>query len=210
MVNLSMLNLLQKSEFQQFIKNCVACQMGNAIVAMSEIDLVKPKATAAEFYATFGKEMPTFKKVTLVTNVRSYSYEGNIEKQQKKAGAEVGYTTDSTPYTYIVYPVIKQHNASGQMYFVYSTKLGDTATRKYTAYCKLEGDEATPITPEEQSFIEQHLRPKKTYVCQKQLDAGIAEENTITPYQYKLDNIIAYGRASELQAIFQRYEIKKV
>ena len=201
---------MQKADFQLFIKNCVACQMGNAIVAISEIDLVKPKATAAEFYATFGVEMPTFKKVTLVTNVRSYSYEGNVEKEQKKAGVEVGYTTDNTPYTYIVYPVIKQHKTSGQMYFVYSTKLGDTATRKYTAYCKVEGEEVTPITPEEHTFIEQHLRPTKTYVCQKQLNAGVPIDKTITPYQYKLDNIIAYGRASELQAIFQRYEIKKV
>lgn len=165
-------------------KQLHTCQFGTSIVVSSPVKVVREKTTAKEFFALFGKDITTVHNFCRIDNARLYDYHKAIEKA---AGTEIEKGKLSG-VVWEIQNVIKRSEKDGELILVVHYK--DKDNTEFSDY-KMRFTDGTPLTDEEEQFIQAHLVPKKVNKSVKQDKAGIADPDKVNVRQYK--NVYALG-----------------
>lgn len=182
-------------------KDFASCKFGYGFIARSTPKFRAPKATAAEWAAEFGNDMPNIVKVTKVTNARAYDYAKAINRQLAKQGEVANFTSDSMRgYEWVVPNIIKRAETDGSLQMCVTFKANDR-TKFETFYIVADHF----ATADELNFIEGHLykAPNKSV---KQTESGIADEDILMVRNYKFSNIIAVGQTPQIEEIWSNIE----
>ncbi len=185
-------------------KEFASCKFGYGFIARSTPKFRAPKATANEWFNTFGTEMPSIIKVTKVTNARAYDYAKAVNRQLAKQGGETNFESDGMiGYEWLVPNIIKRAIKDGSIQLCVSFKENDKT--KFEPFYIVASETPDFATDEEVDFIKSHLyvAPCKSV---KQVAAGIAEEDVINVRNYKFSNIIAVGTTPEIEKIWSSIE----
>ena len=173
------------------------CRQGLAMIARSEVSLSAPKATAREWLATFGREMPALKKIAIITQCKAYNYERKNNNELAKIGENPNFEAAApNGCEWVVFPVIKRSLKSGELLVTISF----TESDKSTAECRyIVGDRLA--TEDEAQFIRAHLR-KKTYSV-KQAEHGITDpKEQIQVRNYKLANVLTIDTINKVKEVW--------
>lgn len=195
-------NLLTSAMDIENARRCVLAlknnRMGIAFIARASVYLVAPKKTAKEFADTFGYDMPTLTKVSLVTNSRCPKYEDKTNKALAKGCNEPNFEAEApNGCEWVVYPVLKRVINTGELLFTISFTENDKTSSESVYYV---GDRMA--TPEELVFIQQHLRPKS--YSKKQAEHGLVNQSEqIQVRNYKLCNLVTFGTIGKVKELWQ-------
>lgn len=182
-------------------KDFASCKFGYGFIARSTPKFRAPKATAAEWVADFGNEMPNIVKVTKVTNARAYDYAKAINRQLAKQGDATDFKSGSmNGYEWVVPNIIKRAEKDGSLQMCVTFKENDR-TKFETFYIVADHF----ATADELNFITEHLykAPNKSV---KQTESGIADEDVVMVRNYKFSNIIAVGQTPQIEEIWSNIE----
>jgi hypothetical protein len=182
-------------------KDFASCKFGYGFIARSTPKFRAPKATAAEWAAEFGNDMPNIVKVTKVTNARAYDYAKAINKQLAKQGDAADFKSGRmNGYEWVVPNIIKRAEKDGSLQLCVSFKENDR-TKFETFYIVADHF----ATADELNFITEHLykAPNKSV---KQTERGIADEDVVIVRNYKFSNIIAVGQTPQIEEIWSNIE----
>lgn len=182
-------------------KDFASCKFGYGFIARSTPKFRAPKATAAEWVADFGNEMPNIVKVTKVTNARAYDYAKAINRQLAKQGDATDFKSDRmNGYEWVVPNIIKRAEKDGSLQMCVTFKANDR-TKFETFYIVADHF----ATADELEFITEHLykAPNKSV---KQTESGIADEDVVMVRNYKFSNIIAVGQTPQIEEIWSNIE----
>ena len=182
-------------------KNFASCKFGYGFIARSAPKFRAPKATATEWAAEFGNDMPNIVKVTKVTNARAYDYAKAINRQLTKQGDTAEFKSDRmNGYEWVVPNIIKRAEKDGSLQLCVTFKENDR-TKFETFYIVADHF----ATADELNFITEHLykAPNKSV---KQTESGIADEDILMVRNYKFSNIIAVGQTPQIEEIWSNIE----
>jgi hypothetical protein len=182
-------------------KDFASCKFGYGFIARSTPKFRAPKATAAEWVAEFGNDMPNIVKVTKVTNARAYDYAKAINRQLAKQGDATDFKSDRmNGYEWVVPNIIKRAEKDGSLQMCVTFKENDR-TKFETFYIVADHF----ATADELEFITEHLykAPNKSV---KQTESGIADEDVVMVRNYKFSNIIAVGQTPQIEEIWSNIE----
>lgn len=182
-------------------KDFASCKFGYGFIARSTPKFRAPKATAAEWAAEFGNDMPNIVKVTKVTNARAYDYAKAINRQLAKQGDATDFKSDRmNGYEWVVPNIIKRAEKDGSLQMCVTFKENDR-TKFETFYIVADHF----ATAGELEFITEHLykAPNKSV---KQTESGIADEDVVMVRNYKFSNIIAVGQTPQIEEIWSNIE----
>jgi hypothetical protein len=182
-------------------KDFASCKFGYGFIARSTPKFRAPKATAAEWVAEFGNDMPNIVKVTKVTNARAYDYAKAINRQLAKQGDATDFKSDRmNGYEWVVPNIIKRAEKDGSLQMCVTFKENDR-TKFETFYIVADHF----ATADELNFITEHLykAPNKSV---KQTESGIADEDILMVRNYKFSNIIAVGQTTQIEEIWSNIE----
>lgn len=185
-------------------KEFASCKFGYGFIARSTPNFRAPKATANEWFNTFGSEMPNIVKVTKVTNARAYDYGKAVNRQLTKQGAEANFESDRmSGYEWIVPNIIKRAIKDGSIQLCVSFKENDKT--EFETFYIVGGDNPHFANDEEEDFIKSHLyvAPHKSV---KQSASGIADEDIVMVRNYKFSNVIAVGTTPEIEKAWENIE----
>jgi hypothetical protein len=185
-------------------KEFASCKFGYGFIARSTPKFRAPKATANEWFNTFGSEMPNIVKVTKVTNARAYDYSKAVNRQLTKQGAEANFESDGmSGYEWIVPNIIKRAIKDGSIQLCVSFKENDKTD--FETFYIVGGDNPHFASDEELDFIKSHLyvAPHKSV---KQSASGIADEDIVMVRNYKFSNVIAVGTTPEIEKAWENIE----
>ena len=185
-------------------KEFASCKFGYGFIARSTPKFRAPKATANEWFNTFGSEMPNIVKVTKVTNARAYDYGKAVNRQLTKQGAEANFESDGmSGYEWIVPNIIKRAIKDGSIQLCVSFKENDKT--EFETFYIVGGDNPHFANDEEEDFIKSHLyvAPNKSV---KQSASGIADEDIVMVRNYKFSNVIAVGTTPEIEKAWENIE----
>lgn len=178
-------------------KEFASCKFGYGFIARSTPKFRAPKATAAEWAAEFGSEMPNIVKIAKVTNAKVYDYAKAVNRQLEKQGEAKDFTSDPlNGYDWVVPNVIKRAQKDGNLQLCVTFKENDR-TKFETFY--VVGDHFA--TADELEFIKAHLyvAPNKSV---KQSASGIADEDILMVRNYKFSNVVAVGKTPQIEEIW--------
>ena len=182
-------------------KDFASCKFGYGFIARSTPNFRAPKATAAEWAAEFGNDMPNIVKVTKVTNARAYDYAKAINRQLAKQGDATDFKSDRmNGYEWVVPNIIKRAEKDGSLQMCVTFKENDRT--KFETFYIVSDHFATA---DELNFITEHLykAPNKSV---KQTESGIADEDVVMVRNYKFSNIIAVGQTPQIEEIWSNIE----
>ena len=175
-------------------KNFASCKFGYGFIARSTPKFRAPKATAAEWEAEFGNDMPNIVKVTKVTNARAYDYAKAINRQLAN---KADFKSDRmSGYEWVVPNIIKRAEKDGSLQMCVTFKENDR-TKFDTFYIVADHF----ATADELEFITEHLykAPNKSV---KQTENGIADEDIVMVRNYKFSNIVEVGQTPQIEEIW--------
>jgi hypothetical protein len=182
-------------------KDFASCKFGYGFIARSTPKFRAPKATAAEWAAEFGNDMPNIVKVTKVTNARAYDYAKAINRQLAKQGDAADFKSDRmNGYEWVVPNIIKRAEKDGSLQMCVTFKENDRT--KFETFYIVADHFATDA---EVDFIKSHLyvAPCKSV---KQTNMGIEEKDILQVRNYKFSNIIAVGTTPEVEEIWSKID----
>lgn len=178
-------------------KDFASCKFGYGFIARSTPKFRAPKATAAEWFAQFGSQMPNIVKVTKVTNARAYDYAKAVNRALAKQGDEANFKSDAmSGYDWVVPNIIKRAQKDGNLQLCVTFKENDRT--KFESFYIVTDHFATE---DELTFIKGHLyvAPNKSV---KQNESGIADEDIVMVRNYKFSNIVAVGQTPEIEEMW--------
>jgi hypothetical protein len=178
-------------------KEFASCRFGYGFIARSTPKFRAPKATAAEWAAEFGYDMPSIVKVTKVTNAKVYPYEAAVNRQLTKQGTDAAFKSDPMEgYEWVVPNIIKRATKDGNLQLCIVFKESDKT--KFEPFYVV-GDHFA--TADELEFIKAHLyvAPNKSV---KQAACGIADADILMVRNYKFSNVIAVGKTPQIEEIW--------
>ena len=206
--NLSVSELLNVVvDFFDTIEGCkelASCKFGYGFIARSTPNFRAPKATAKEWFSTFGKEMPSIVKITKVTNAKAYDYAKAINRQLGKQGSNAEFESGAmSGYEWIVPNIIKRATESGSLQLCVTFKNSDKT--KFESFYIVADNTPHFATSIELDFIKSHLyeAPNKSV---KQSELGIAEDNILMVRNYKFSNIIAIDKTPQIEELWKMVE----
>lgn len=200
MVKVNYAKELSESSMNPFdvCKDIAANKFGYGLIVRSDVRVRAPKATAKEWFETFGTEMHLV-KITKVANARAYDYVAAVKRQLEKSGESsdnfVGEKMKG--YEWLIPNILKSSLKEGiadkdRMQFCLTYKDNDKTT--FERFYIVGGDHFA--TQAELDFIQSHL-----YVAsksKKQTDLGIDPSEVINVRNYKVSNVVKCGKMSDV------------
>lgn len=175
-----------------FVASIGANLMGGVVVLNTSVDNLK-KGTAKNRSLAYEKFFDPIKGVWRTTKTTRYT---NLSFQRNYANACTNRAEDnSTPYiaekpkgrSWVegLEGILLVSDTDPNKFYLRVSENKNT-TRQTTYF--VDGNEATA---EEVAIIKEFLPTKKTYVCQKQIENGIAEDNQVIVKDFCVDNIVS-------------------
>lgn len=170
----------------ELVNNVMNTKLGTFVVYKTMPTLVKPKATMAEFFATFGEEFQG--KVTLVSNARYGNYTNMVNNQREREGLDGDFVANSLKGKHHIdgYNACLESDREPGQYYMAIDLVEDGATT-FEAHYLVGGHVATKAQAE---FIKAHTRQSASNSAQGTKKAI----GYLTP---KFDNIHYIGKSKE-------------